>query len=210
MNFQTVSTAEKLPASNGLTGGYLSDGVTPGPLLSRALVYVDTQVGKFSQAIRDQHLDDSTVIILSAKHAQSPQNPLALTRIPDSPIIDALNAAWIKAGHTSDLVAFSINDDAMLMWFTDRSATATSFAKSFLLDPVSGSGTGNDINGNPKSYTSSGLGTIYAGADAADFMGVRAGDARVPDLIGIAQYGVVYTGKKKKIAEHGGNNPQDR
>ena len=82
MNFQTVSTAEKLPASNGLTGGYLSDGVTPGPLLSRALVYVDTQVGKFSQAIRDQHLDDSTVIILSAKHAQSPQNPLALTRIP--------------------------------------------------------------------------------------------------------------------------------
>ena len=40
MNFQTVSTAEKLPTSDGLTGGYLADGVTPGPLLSRALDYV--------------------------------------------------------------------------------------------------------------------------------------------------------------------------
>jgi putative phosphoesterase len=35
-------------------------------------------------------------------------------------------------------------------------------------------------------------------------------DARLSDLIGISQYGVVYTGKKKKIAEHGGDNPQDR
>jgi arylsulfatase A-like enzyme len=32
----------------------------------------------------------------------------------------------------------------------------------------------------------------------------------VPDLIGIAQHGVVYTGGTKKIAEHGGNDPQDR
>jgi hypothetical protein len=41
-------------------------------------------------------------------------------------------------------------------------------------------------------------------------MGVAAGDPRVPDLIGIAQVGTVYTGKKAKIAEHGGDNPQDR
>jgi hypothetical protein len=39
---------------------------------------------------------------------------------------------------------------------------------------------------------------------------VQPGDPRVPDLFGIAQYGVVYTGKKAKIAEHGGANPQDR
>src|SRR5262249_6024618 len=83
MNFQTVSTAEKLPTSNGLTGGYLADGVTPGPLLSRALDYIDQQVGRFVQELRDEHLLDSTVIVLSAKHGQSPQTPSALTRIPD-------------------------------------------------------------------------------------------------------------------------------
>jgi len=32
----------------------------------------------------------------------------------------------------------------------------------------------------------------------------------VPDVLGISQVGVVYTGKKKKIAEHGGDNPADR
>ncbi len=41
-------------------------------------------------------------------------------------------------------------------------------------------------------------------------MGVNVNDARVPDLIGISQYGTVYTGKKKKIAEHAGSSPQDR
>jgi len=32
----------------------------------------------------------------------------------------------------------------------------------------------------------------------------------VSDVIGIAQVGSVYTGKMAKIAEHGGDNPDDR
>jgi Type I phosphodiesterase / nucleotide pyrophosphatase len=208
MNFQTVSTAEKLPTSDGLTGGYLADGVTPGPLLQRALDFINAKVGSLMDAIKARHLQDSTVVILSAKHGQSPQTPSALTRIDDGSIIDALNAAW-KAAHpgAGDLVAFSINDDGMLIWLNDRSPAAESFAKSFLL---SFSGTGNDINGNPKPFTSSGLAQVFAGVAAADFMGVPFADARVPDIVGISQYGVVYTSKKKKIAEHGGDNPQDR
>ncbi len=208
MNFQTVSTAEKLPTSNGLAGGYLADGRTPGPLLTRALDYINTQVGAMTAALKERHLLNETVVILSAKHGQSPQNPAALTRIDDGAIMSALNAAW-AAHHSTDapLVSFSINDDGMLIWLSNRSSAATSFAKSFLLGY---SGTGNDINGAPKAFTSSGLARVYAGADAAAFMNVPQGDARVPDLIGVAQVGSVYTGKKAKIAEHGGDNPQDR
>jgi type I phosphodiesterase/nucleotide pyrophosphatase len=208
MNFQTVSTAEKLPTSDGLAGGYLADGVTPGPLLQRALGFVNDKVGAMVDALRARHLQHDTVIILSAKHGQSPQTPSALTRIPDGPIIDALNAAW-SAAHpgAGDLVAFAIDDDGMLLWLNDRSAEAESFAKDFLLGY---DGVGNDINGNPKPYTSSGLAQVYAGTDAASFIGVPFADARVPDIVGISQYGVVYTGGKKKIAEHGGDNPQDR
>lgn len=209
MNFQTISTAQKLPTSDGLTGGYMADGVTPGPLLSKALDYINTQVGAMVEAIKDRHLDRNTTIILSAKHGQSPQTPSALTRIDDGAIIDALNAEW-KADFPSKvqpLVAFSIDDDGMLLWTNDRSAFATTYAKNFLLGH---SGVGNDINGNPKPYTSSGLRLIYAGAAAATFMGVKPGDSRVPDLIGIAQVGSVYTSGHGKIAEHGGDNPQDR
>jgi hypothetical protein len=209
MNFQTISTAQKLPTSDGMTGGYLADGVTPGPLLSGALDYINAKIGAMVKALKARHLDRQAVIILSAKHGQSPQTPSALTRIPDGPIMDALNAAWAAANPTATkpLVAFSIDDDGMLIWLSDRSDAATSFAKNFLLNH---SGTGNDINGNPKPYTASGLATVYAGADAAAYFHVSPGDARVPDIFGISQYGSVYTGGHGKIAEHGGANPQDR
>ncbi len=209
MNFQTVSTAEKLPLSGGQPGGYLADGVTPGPVLSKALDFIDAQVGAMVDAIRARHLEHDTAIILSAKHGQSPDTPSALTRIPDGPIIDALNAAWHGAHPASAdaLVAFSINDDGMLIWLNDRSQSAADFAKSFLL---SHGGMGNDINGAPKAYTASGLTQVFAGTAAADYFRVQPGDARVPDVLGIAQYGSVYTGKTGKIAEHGGANPQDR
>jgi hypothetical protein len=208
MNFQTVSTAQKLPTSDGLAGGYLADGVTPGPLLSRALDFVDAQLGRFVAEIKARSLDRSTVIVVSAKHGQSPTKPSALTRIPDGPIIDALNAAWTAAHPGAPaLVAFAVDDDGILMWLSDRSNAATSFAKSFLLHH---SGVGNDIDGNPKPYTHSGLAAAFAGTDAAEFFGLPPRDPRVPDLVGISQYGVVYTGKMAKIAEHGGDNPQDR
>jgi hypothetical protein len=208
MNFQSISTAQKLPVSDGQNGGYESDGVTPGPVLRGALDYVDRQIAAFGVALAQQHLVRNTAIVLSAKHGQSPQEPQDLTRIPDGPIIDALNAAWkAKTGASSDLVAFSLDDDAMVIWLNDQSPAATDFAKRFLLTH---DGIGNDIDGAPKPYTASGLSTVYAGAAAARYFGAEVTDARRPDLYGIVQHGVVYTGGKGKIAEHGGADPQDR
>ncbi|GAB2443855.1 alkaline phosphatase family protein [Nocardia tengchongensis] len=209
MNFQAVSTAQKLPTSNGMTGGYQADGVTPGPLLSGALDYVDGQLGRLLGELKSTGADKDTTVIVSAKHGQSPTKPGDLTRIDDAPILTALNAAW-KAKHpeaTQDLVAFSVDDDAMLLWLSDRSQAAADFAKQFLL---ANNGTGNDIGGNPKAYTKSGLTEVHAGADAAAYLGAPANDPRHPDLVGVAQVGTVYTGGKSKIAEHGGANPADR
>ncbi|MGV4983186.1 alkaline phosphatase family protein [Streptomyces sp. NRAIS4] len=206
MNFQSVSTAQKLPTSDGLTGGYQAKGV-PGPLVVKNLDFVEQQVGAFLAELRKQHLADSTTVILSAKHGQSPTDPKALTRIDDGPLLDGLNAAW-KTAHpgSGDLVAHAVDDDAMLIWLTDRSTAATDFAKAYLL---ARSGTGNDIDGEPRPFTASGLKTLYAGADAARYFRARPGDSRVPDLVGVTQYGVVYTGGKGKIAEHGGAHADD-
>ena len=119
---------------------------------------------------------NSTTIILSAKHAQSPVEPGALTRIPDGAIMEGLDAAWAadRPG-TAPLVVQSTNDDAMIMWLSDRSQTAADFAKAYLLHHHE---TGNDINGNPKAYTSFGLGKVYAGKDSAAFFGTRVGNPR--------------------------------
>jgi len=209
MNFQSVSTGEKLPVSGGQAGGYLADGATPGPVLSGALDFVDRSLGQMVAEIHKQHLDGSTTIIVSAKHGQSPQNPAALTRIDDGAITSAINAAWAKIHPDNpNLIVFSVNDDGFLAWTSDRSPTATEFVRHWLLTHPA---TGNDINGNPvTNIPASGLTQVYAGAAAADLIGVPAGDPRVPDVIGIARYGTVYTGGQGKIAEHGGDNPQDR
>jgi arylsulfatase A-like enzyme len=208
MNFQTVSTAQKLPTSDGLTGGYLPGGTVPGPLLMRALSYIDTEVGAMVSEIQARGLSGSTAIIISAKHGQSPTNPNDLARVPDGPIIDGINAAW-KAAHpgAGDLVIFSTDDDVMLLWLSDRSQAAADFVQAYLLTH---SAAGNNISGNPITVSASGLKTVYAGAASAAFFGVPVSDPRHPDVLGIVQHGVVYTGGKKKIAEHGGDDPQDR
>jgi hypothetical protein len=69
---------------------------------------------------------------------------------------------------------------------------------------------GNNINGDPVTVAASGLQTVYAGTAAAAYFGVPASDPRHPDVFGIVQHGIVYTGGKGKIAEHGGAGQQDR
>ncbi|MDQ4501442.1 alkaline phosphatase family protein [Sinomonas sp. ASV322] len=207
MNFQSVSTAEKLPTSDGLAGGYLADGVTPGPLLSKALDFVDAQVGKLSAAIAKTPDAKKTTVILSAKHGQSPMEPSALKRVDDGPIVDGLNAAWRAAGNTGDLVAFSTNDDVMQLWLTVHTQAAADFAKHYLLTH---SAAGNDITKAPITVQASGLATVYAGSQVAEYFHAAASDERTPDIFGLVQHGVVYTGGKGKIAEHGGADAQDR
>jgi Type I phosphodiesterase / nucleotide pyrophosphatase len=208
MNFQTVSTAEKLPTSDGLTGGDFPGTHTPGPLLQRALQYIDDQVQTMDSEIHAQGLADSTAILLSAKHGQSPQDPNQLTRIDDTPIIDGVNAAW-AATHpgAQPLVVFGTDDDAIMWWLSDRSAAAARFARHYLWTH---SATGNTATGGSRTLGHSGLAKIYAGKAAARYFGVRPSDPNHPDVWGVVQVGVVYTGGRGKIAEHGGANPADR
>lgn len=227
MNFQSVSTAQKLNKSNyypdpsntgnkvpGGLGGYTANGTTPGVVLQSALNFVNNQL-----AMMVSMLDPTnTVVILSAKHGQSPQNRVDLTIINDGDMIDALNCAWEKFAATCKdsskphLVAHAIDDDGILMWFNDRSPAALRFAKNFLLG-YSGNGLGSDASGTAvtKAFNQAGVTKIYAGEEVADLFGVGSNNDRVPDLVGIAQQGTVYAGGKlSKIAEHGGDARQDR
>jgi arylsulfatase A-like enzyme len=154
--------------------------------LTNALEFVDRSLESMVDALTQRGLLKRTAIIVSAKHGQSPMNPAALNRIKDSQIIDALNTAWNSShqgGNPSakPLVALGTDDDGMILWLNDG-----------------------------KPVTSAGLYQVYAGAAAARLIGVDPSDPRVPDVIGIAKYGVVYTGHQGKIAEHGGDHLEDR
>ena len=211
MNFQTISTAQKLPVSDGLAGGYKSDG-TPGPLLSRALDYMNAQVATFQNEIHVKGLEASTTIILSAKHGQSPQKLSTLRRVDDSKIIAKINTAW-TALHpkAAPLVTFAVDDDGMLMSLSDRHADALAFAKNYLLTHNAPANLATDAKGvYSATVKASGVTAVYTGSAADTLVRAANGDSHAPDLIGIAQPGVVYTANVKKIAEHGGAAPADR
>ena len=213
MNFQTVSTAEKLLSSEAviggpvLPGGYLPGTTTPGPLLSSALDYINAQLQRLDQEIQRQGIADDTAIIITAKHGQSPLNPNQLTRIKDGPIIDAINAAWTAAHPgAGNLIVAGTDDDLWQSYLSDRSQQAADFVADYLWNHPA---TGVTYSGGTRTLAHSGLAKIYAGKAVARFFGVPAADPRHPDVFGRVQVGVVYTGGTK-IAEHGGDNPGDR
>jgi hypothetical protein len=55
-----------------------------------------------------------------------------------------------------------------------------------------------------------GQGEIFAGNSLNMLFGNRSTDPRVPDIVIAPNVGVVYTGGKSKIAEHGGFSNDDR
>ena len=160
-----------------------------------------------ADAIQAAGETDSTAIILTAKHGQSPLNDNQLQRIDDGPIIDGVNAAW-AAEHPSNptLVVQEADDDGLLWWLSDRSQEAADFVKTYLWTH-----TAPAVNyaGQTITVEHSGLQRIFAGEQSARFFGVPNSEPTHPDVFAIAQVGTIYT-TGSKIAEHGGDNPGDR
>jgi len=67
MNFQSVSVGEKLT-----DGGHVDAVAMPRPILAKALDFVDASLGRFVAALEEEHKSDETLIVLGAKHDQSP------------------------------------------------------------------------------------------------------------------------------------------
>jgi hypothetical protein len=226
LNFQAVSVAEKVDSPATITknadgtytvgptelAGYYPGTTTPRPLLASALEYVDAQLQRMVDTIHKDGLQPSTAIIVTAKHGQSPQDPLLLKRIKDGPIIDAINAAWTtQTGDPNNLIVAGTDDDLWQSYLSVKTQAAANFVKDYLWNHSATAVLYNNdgVNRGTEQVAHSGLAQIYAGQEAADFFGVPYSNPRYPDVFGRVQVGVVYTGGSK-IAEHGGDNPADR
>jgi hypothetical protein len=206
MNFQVVTTAEQQPKSDGLTGGYLPGGTVPGPLLTRALNYVNNEIGVMVAQIRAQGLASSTAIIITSKQGQSPTNPDDLKRINDATIVAGVNAAWAKTHpHAAPLVVSTSDDDVLMWWLSNRSQAAANFVQQYLLSHTA---VAYNIHGQKLTVPASGLAKVYAGAASAAYFGVPVSDPRHPVIFGIVQHGVIYA-DQPDIEQHGGADFQD-
>ena len=186
MNFQAVSVGQKLPKSGpgdaeGLVGGYLDASGAPASALAGQLDYVDGALGEVMAALRDAGIAERTLIVLTAKHGQSPIDPATFQPTDDKPYEGIPG------------IAFSIADDAGLIWLDPATRAANlAAAEDYLATNAKALGIG-------KLWTPNQLALAFADP---------ARDARAPDFMATVNPGVVYTGGKK-IAEHGGANQED-
>ncbi|MDE2384852.1 MAG: alkaline phosphatase family protein [Alphaproteobacteria bacterium] len=179
MNFQAVSVGQK-------TGGYADGNATSKPDLAEALKHTDASVGKMLAELAAKGLDKETLVILSAKHGQSPIDP-AQWQITDKKIIpDAIN------GVAKDLAAQVTMDSVALVWLSDQSRTADAIKA---LEAVKDKAKIDQILGPDK---------------IKDMFGDASKDSRVPDIVVMPKNGVIYTKPTgKKTGEHGGFGPDD-
>ena len=212
MNFQAVSVGQKLiePKSADRTdansGGYEDAQGTPRPIMLAEIQYVDAAIGQMVDALKHEGLLDSTTIIITAKHGQSPIDPNRFFPIPGhsgnngtppSGIIGSLLPAVYNDPNNSLGLA---EDDISQIWLADSGRTADA------------------VTALENAGTAIGLGQIYYGASLDTLFnppGVpnnpgpccklrEGGDPRSPDIVVIPNVGVVYTGNLKKQSEHGG------
>ncbi len=197
-NFQAVSVGQKLvEKSISTTGGYLDALGTPSPSLLNEIEFVDASIGQFVSELKKQNLLDSTIIIITAKHGQSPIDPAALLRITgDNSSLASPSAVLSPAGVGPGLpVAQAIEDDVSLMWLTDQTQTTADVTTLVSSRALWNGGLG---------------GEIFAGDSLKLSFSDPAIDSRSPDIIVAPNIGVVYTGGTKKVSEHGGFAYDDR
>jgi hypothetical protein len=183
-NFQSVSVGEKLAVDpvTGLKGGYTDVLGTPGQGLAEQLDFVDQSLGQLVSELKKQGLYESTLIVIAAKHGQSP--------------IDVTRRNGIGGGQPGKTIgaadAFDISDDGSLIWLADPALTAGVVA----------------TLSTPANQQALGIQEIFAGASLRNKFNDPGSDPRTPDIILKVNTGVIFTGGSK-LSEHGGFNEDD-
>ena len=199
MNFQALSVGQKLiEKSNGVTGGYLDAAGTPSAALLSEFQFVDASIGAWVNELKAKGLYDSTLIVITAKHGQSPIDPsryVGQTINGTSPVTLLSNAGFIPFSESTNNPTGigPTEDDVSLVWLKNSSDTLA--AVKILEDNATASGIE--------------LGQIYYGPSLTLNYNDPTADPRTPDIIVTPNVGVTYSGSTAKLAEHGGFNHDD-
>jgi arylsulfatase A-like enzyme len=184
--------------SNGVTGGYLDAAATPTAALLGEIQFVDASIGAFVKELKAKDLYETTMIVITAKHGQSPIDPSRYV----SQLINGTSPATLlsNAGYIPDSESTNnptgigpTEDDVSLIWLTNSSDTLA--AVKILEANASAAGIA--------------LGQIYYGPSLILNYNDPTVDPRAPDIIVTPNVGVPYSGSTAKLAEHGGFSHDD-
>jgi hypothetical protein len=207
MNFQAVSVGQKFiqrSLNPVVWGGYLNNEGKPSPALLNEIQFVDASIGKMVAALRSTGDLDSTLIVITAKHGQSPVDSSRYLgentgngNWPNSPITTSPATILGNNGCLPDSEVNQVGpteDDVSLIWLNNSCTTAQAV---HMLETAS-----------PATSNIAGIGQIFSGPGIAQLFDAPGlppqGDPRTPDIVVTPDIGVTYSGSSKKQAEHGG------
>jgi hypothetical protein len=196
MNFQAVFVGQAVAEPNTPGGGYKNAAAEPSSALLSEIESVDASIGDIVGALKGADIYDETLLIVMAKHGESPIDPARYvgngSNTPATLLGDAipysespLNATGIGA----------TEDDVSVLWLKK----------------------GWDVNQAvdllERNATAIGMGEIFYGPTLATTYGVGGlelgEDPRTPDIIVVPNVGVTYVGDPTTIEDHGGFGHDD-
>jgi arylsulfatase A-like enzyme len=172
-------------------GGYENAAAKPSAELLKEIEFVDASIGDILDALKDAGLYDDTLVIITAKHGESPIDPnLYVADGNNTPATLLGNAIPFSESPLNATGIGATEDDVSVLWLK-KGASVTDAVE--LLENNS---------------AAIGLGQIYYGPTLAlnyNVGGLEPGqDPRTPDIIVTPNVGVTYSGSTTMIGDHGG------
>jgi hypothetical protein len=191
MNFQAVYIGESVLEPGVGTGGYQNAAALPTPELLKQVEFVDASIGDIVHALKAAGIYDDTLIIVTAKHGESPIDPsLYVADGSNTPATLLGTAIPFSESPLNSTGIGATEDDVSVLWLNK------------------GISVNNAVELLEKNAAAIGLGQIYYGPTLSlnyNVAGLDPGDdPRTPDIIVTPNVGVTYSGSTTMIGDHGG------
>jgi len=196
MNFQSVYIGQSVNEAGVGAGGYQNAAALPSAQLLGEIQFVDSSIGVIVNALKSAGLYDNTLLIVTAKHGESPIDPAAyVANGANTPATLLGTAIPFSESPLNSTGIGATEDDVSVLWLAPGSSVTDAVA---LLE---------------KNASAIGLGEIYYGPSLAlnyNVGGLGAGqDTRSPDIIVTPNVGMTYSGNMAMIGDHGGFGHDD-
>ena len=165
-------------------------------VLTYGLEKTDQALQSMIDALKHEGLYDSTLFIVTAKHAQSPINQVRLNKpghfgdlvaaLPGAATDPAAQAIVSAANCATGPCGWVMDDDVALIWLQDQSQAPAVAAY---------------LNANAKALF---IDEVMAGRDLRLKLNNPLKDTCTPDIIARPIYDTIYTTSTKKVSEPGG------
>lgn len=196
MNFQSVYIGQSINESGVAVGGYQNAAATPSAQLLKEIEFVDASIGQIVSALKAANLYQNTLVIITAKHGESPIDPAAyVANGSNTPATLLGSAIPFSESPLNSTGIGATEDDVSVLWLAPGASVTAAVA---LLE---------------KNAPQIGLGQIFYGPTLAmnfNVGGLASGqDPRSPDIIVTPNVGMTYSGSTTMIGDHGGFGHDD-